>query len=341
MGASAVSSLVSVDQQPVLGNEVKRAMGIFERILRSVGYAFAGLLALLFIGVAVMPLPADLGFWTQEIRYRVTLEIDTPEGVKTGSSVIGVQRSDPPGVVNLGLVLRYFIAGGRLYPARFHGDAPFVDLGGGKNVIMLIGQGFDWHSAPFEFLGIWRRAHGDANGPGDPRYVQMIDDIWAGRILPTEKGEIAEPSERSLWMKSVGMLESAPVLITFKDIGDSASATVLYTLDPSSKVPDASDPKKKFEEVFGPGYAYKRATVEFLPSIAQVTTGIENRFPWWNAPIAWLVKNQSGYYVDRRAPESRFWVHRNLSTKDGFRRGSYGDRRYYRYDGNSDYGDRN
>ena len=71
-------------------------MSIFERILRSAGYAFAGLFALLFIGVAVVPLLADLGFWTQEIRYRVTLEIDTPEGVKTGSSVIGVQRSDPP-----------------------------------------------------------------------------------------------------------------------------------------------------------------------------------------------------------------------------------------------------
>ena len=318
-------------------------MSIFERILRSAGYAFAGLFALLFIGVAVVPLLADLGFWTQEIRYRVTLEIDTPEGVKTGSSVIGVQRSDPPGVVGLGLVLRYFIAGGRLYPARFHGDAPFVDLGGGKNVIMLIGEGFDWHSAPFEFLGIWRRAHGDANGPGDPRYLEMIDDIWAGRILPTEKGEIAETPERSLSMKSAGMLESAPVLITFKDIGDSTSAAILYTLDPGSKVPDASDPKKKFEEVFGPGYAYKRATVEFLPSTTPVTTGIENKFPWWNAPIAWLVKNQSGYYEDRRAPESRFWVHRNLSTKDGFSRGSYGDRRYwpYRYDGNSDYGDRN
>ena len=314
-------------------------MSIFEPILRAAGYAFAGLFALLFIGVAVVPLLADLGLWTEEIRYRVTLEIDTPEGVKTGSSVIGVQRSDPPGVVNLGLVLRYFIAGGRLYPERFHGDAPFVDLGGGKNVIMLIGEGFDWHSAPFKFLGIWRRAHGDANGPGDPRYLEMIDDIWAGRILPTEKGEIAEAPENGRW--GLGYLET-PVLITFKDIGDSTSAAVLYTLDPNSKVPDASDPKKKFEEVFGPGYAYKRATVEFLPSTTPVTTGIENKFPWWNAPIAWLVKNQSGYYVDRRAPESQFWVHRNLSTKDGFSRGSYGDRRYwpYRYDGNSDYGDR-
>ncbi|MBP6768803.1 MAG: hypothetical protein KA171_13570 [Reyranella sp.] len=31
-------------------------MSIFERILRSAGYAFAGLFALLFIGVAVVPL---------------------------------------------------------------------------------------------------------------------------------------------------------------------------------------------------------------------------------------------------------------------------------------------
>lgn len=309
-------------------------------IFRTVGYAFAGLLGLLIV---VLPLSVDFGFWTEEIRYRVTLEIDTPEGVKTGSSVIGVKRSNPPGLVGLGLALRH-LGGGRHYPERYHGDAPFVDLGGGRNVIMLIGEGFDWHAAPFRFLGIWKRAHGDASGPGDPHYLQMIDDIWAGRILPAEKGEIAETPESRKW--GLGYLET-PVLITFKDIGDSTSAALLYTLDPGSKVPDVSDPRKKFEEVFGAGYAYKRATVEFVPPGTPVTTGIENRFPWWKAPISWLANNQagyySGYYVDKRAPESRFWVHRNLSTKDGFSRGVDGDRRYwpFRYDGISDYGDSN
>jgi hypothetical protein len=311
-------------------------------ILRFVGYGFAGLFALLFFLVFVMPLPADLGFWTQEIRYRVTLEIDTPEGVKTGSSVIGVRRSDPPDVVGLGLGLRYLIAGGTLYPARYYGDAPFVDLGGGKNVIMLVGKGFDWHSAPFEFLGIRRRATGDMFGPGDPRYVELMDDIWAGRVLPPEKGEIAEPPEIREKNKGLGLdlPEDGPFLITFKDIGDSATAAVLYTLNPGRYFTGLNDRRRAFEDVFGPGYAYKRATVEFVPANTPVTTGIENRFPWWNKPIAWLVKNQAGVTMDRRAPESGFWDYRNLSTKDGFRRGSRGDRRYHRYDGNSDYGDR-
>ncbi len=158
-------------------------------ILRIMAYAFAGVLALLLIA----PLPVDFGFWAQEIRYRVTLEIDTPDGVKSGSSVIGVRRSNPPDVVELGLALRHLVIGGPLYPARYYGDAPFVDLGGGRNAIMLLGKGFDWHSAPFEFLGIRRRATGDMFGPGDPNYSALMDDIWAGRTLPPEKAEIATP----------------------------------------------------------------------------------------------------------------------------------------------------
>ncbi len=62
----------------------------------------------------------------------MTLEIDTPDGVKSGSSVIGVRRSNPPDVVELGLALRHLVIGGPLYPARYYGDAPFVDLGGGR-----------------------------------------------------------------------------------------------------------------------------------------------------------------------------------------------------------------
>ena len=155
-------------------------------VLRTLVYAVAGVFALLFI----MALPADLGFWTQEIRYRVTLEIDTPDGVKSGSSVIGVRRSNPPDVVGVSLGLRYLITGGPLYPARYYGDAPFVDLGGGRHAIMLLGKGFDWHSAPFEFLGIRRLAEGDMFGRGDPHHFQMMEDIWAGQSLPPETGEI-------------------------------------------------------------------------------------------------------------------------------------------------------
>jgi hypothetical protein len=314
-------------------------MSIVGSLLRAIGYTFAGLFAMLFILVAIVPIPADLGFWAQEIRYRVTLEIDTPEGVKTGSSVIGVQRSNAPDVVGLGLGLRWLIANGTLYPDRYYGDAPFVDLGGGRLAIMLVGKGFDWHSAPFEFLGIRRREAGDMFGPGDPKYAGSMDDIWAGRVLPTEKGEIADPPEIREKYKALGveLREDAPFVITFRDIGDSTTASVLYTLDPRPRFAALKDRRRGFEDVLGPGYAYRRATVEFVPPDTPVTTGIENRFPWWNKPITWFVKNQWGVTVDGRAPELQFWEYSNLSTKDGFRKGSKGDRRYQRYDGNLDY----
>jgi hypothetical protein len=308
-------------------------------VLKALAYAFAGLLALLLI----VPLPADFGFWVQEIRYRVTLEVDTPDGVKSGSSVIGVRRSDPPDVVGLGLGLRYLLTGGPLYPNRYYGDAPFVDLGGGRHAIMLLGKGFDWHSAPFEFLGIRRLAEGDMFGRGDPHYLHVMNEIWAGRILPPGKAEIATSAEFIEKSKALGIetLRDGPFVITFRDIKDTGTAAVLYTLDSSRSFAGLSDPRKAFEDVLGPGYAYKRATVEFVPPDTPVTTGIENRFPWWGSPVPWLTRNQGGTYADRRAPGSDFWDYQNLSTKDGFRRGSYGDRRYRRYDGNADYEDAN
>ncbi len=308
-------------------------------ILRIMAYAFAGVLALLLIA----PLPVDFGFWAQEIRYRVTLEIDTPDGVKSGSSVIGVRRSNPPDVVELGLALRHLVIGGPLYPARYYGDAPFVDLGGGRNAIMLLGKGFDWHSAPFEFLGIRRRATGDMFGPGDPNYSELMDDIWAGRTLPPEKAEIATPAEIREKYKASGLkgLEEAPFVITFRDIKDPRTATVLHSLDPDRSLAGSSDPTKAFEAVFGPGYAYKRSTVEFVPRDTPVTTGIERRFPWWGSPVPWLVRKQGGAYADTRTPGSDFWDLKNLRTRDGFRKGSSGDRRYGRYDGNADYDDAN
>ncbi len=231
-------------------------------ISRLVACAIAGLLALLFIA----PLPLAFGLWAEEIRYRVTVEIDTPDGMKSGSSVIGVRRSNPPGPVELGLGLRHLLVGGSLYPSRYYGDAPFVDLGGGRNAIMLVGKGFDWHTAPFEFLGIRRRATGDMFGPGHPDYLQLMDDIWAGRALPTEKAEIATPAEIREKYKALGLqgLDDAPFVITFRNIRDPETAAVLYTLDPSPSFAGLSDPRKAFEEAFGPGYAYRRATIEFV-----------------------------------------------------------------------------
>ncbi|EPR43815.1 hypothetical protein dsx2_0039 [Desulfovibrio sp. X2] len=65
-------------------------------------------------------------------RYRITLEVDTPDGVRTGSSVIQVS-------------LRKKASGGQLslefLRADVRGEAVYVDLGKGKNLLALLAFG--------------------------------------------------------------------------------------------------------------------------------------------------------------------------------------------------------
>src|SRR3982074_763476 len=56
-------------------------------------------------------------------KYRLTVEVETPQGVKSASGVMAVHHD------------RRYSPGG---PAATRGDAVFVDLGGGKNLVALL-----------------------------------------------------------------------------------------------------------------------------------------------------------------------------------------------------------
>jgi hypothetical protein len=72
----------------------------------------------------------NLAYPTYSHRYRLTIEVETPEGLKTGSSVIEPYFVAQPMILtsNIGVL-------------GLRGDAVFVDLGGGKNVVALLGLG--------------------------------------------------------------------------------------------------------------------------------------------------------------------------------------------------------
>jgi hypothetical protein len=63
--------------------------------------------------------------------FRLTLEVDTPDGVKAGASVIRVTTSEHASWVP--------VAGGVEHSVQ--GEAVFVDLGHGRNVIATLGFG--------------------------------------------------------------------------------------------------------------------------------------------------------------------------------------------------------
>jgi hypothetical protein len=162
---------------------------------------------------------AVLGAWllweatypTTSHRYRLTLEVETPAGLATGSSVIEVtQKRQLP--IGGAPALLYFV----------RGEAVFVDLGGGRHVIAILGHG--------------------PNG-ADDRIAGLAHSAF-GRL---HKGLRLEDMGKLTGTAPVpgGLL---PTLVTFGDLNDPKSARVVRP--------------EEFEQVFGEGVRLRRAFVE-------------------------------------------------------------------------------
>lgn len=87
------------------------------------------------LGIFVaLPVALVFGFFklnypTCTFRYKLTAEVMTPDGLKTGSSVIEVSYSSVHPLPNPG----------RWRADKVTGEAVYVDLGGGKNLFVLLG----------------------------------------------------------------------------------------------------------------------------------------------------------------------------------------------------------
>mgnify|MGYP001407138958 CR=1 FL=1 len=156
------------------------------------------------------------------LRFRLTVEVQTPEGVKSGSSVIDMQVQDDTKV-------SYYPMEARLFRRSLSGEAMFVDLGSGRHVIGLL----DFSDEIVE------RVYGLQPAEQYARYRAM-------------KGVREIPARTDLSMPLL-----RPTIVTFKDLADPASAVVIFA--DSSYTRFAVD---RFAEAFGPGYALKRVTIE-------------------------------------------------------------------------------
>jgi hypothetical protein len=117
-------------------------------------------------------------------KYRLTVEVETPEGIKAASGVMAVHPD------------RSYSRGGR---TRTKGDAVLVDLGGGKNLVALlahIDQTLDLDGMNYVALRAFRAAG---------RNVSFNDMSRLTGAVPVTGALI-------------------PVLVTFKDLGDPGTA---------------------------------------------------------------------------------------------------------------------
>jgi hypothetical protein len=173
-------------------------------------------------------------------KYRLTVEVETPEGVKSASGVMAVHPD------------RSYSRGGR---TQAKGDAVFVDLGGGKNLVALLAHidgTIDLDGINYVAL----RAYGAAGG----KRVTFNDMNRLTGIVPVKDALI-------------------PILVTFTDPKNPGSARLV--------APD------NVEAALGKGFRLHEITAEVVPNGVwpldfggplgePVTRGIEARLPWLN-----------------------------------------------------------
>lgn len=175
-----------------------------------------------------------------DYRYRLTVEVETPEGLKAGSSVIEVQQT---------LVRAGSSPAHQALERRVRGEAVAVDLPGGKTMFALLrsDNDIDWASRVFVLLAPKRKQ----------TFEDSLDDVLE------VKGEQALPR---MWpaVSTIPERSAYPMLVTFNDLAKPESVTAV---DPDD-----------LAATFGDGVKLKRITVELTDD--PVTTGIEERLGW-------------------------------------------------------------
>ena len=178
---------------------------------------------------------------TSTWRYRVTVEIETPEGVKAGSAVHQLSNSPP-----------WFYWPESVNPPSFKGEAVVIDLGERGKVFALL-HFQSWMNGLYQAFPIER---GQSSKAGIEIYNKMLK--------PGLKGE---------WTTF------QPWMVTFTDLDDPMSVKRVYdqkqdfdSLKLKFVVED------HFEEVFGEGVKLKGIHVEITDD--PVTKDILKILPW-------------------------------------------------------------
>lgn len=160
----------------------------------------------LWIWLAVFAASALIGWWlthdpTPAYRYRLTVEVETPEGLRSGSSVIEVETSEssfPHSTVN----------------HRLRGEAVAVDLPGGRTLFALLRSenDIDWASSVMFMLA--PEASRTAPDSFQARFDKMLE-IKGPIAVPRMWPPVAHLPERSAY----------PMLVTFGDLSDPSTSS--------------------------------------------------------------------------------------------------------------------
>jgi hypothetical protein len=239
---------------------------------------FALIAAVLIAGYVVWGLVYPMGTW----RYRLTIEVDTPEGVKSGSSVIEVRAARQP----------------KLTPETttdigISGEAVVVDLGEGKYLFCLLTSP-DLMSSPAQFvfdMYPFRHSNGKPGGQTTPEGIAYYSSLYSK----------LEGAKRDV------LIDALPMLVQFSDINDPETVEIVNP--------------RELAKILGDGFRFKSAKVKMVDSGIwpltmfditgePVTRKIKNILPWLsNYPEPVLLTHARRDGSDRRPEVSLIHGH--------------------------------
>lgn len=180
-------------------------------------------------------------------KYRLTVEIETPGGVRSASGVLSVRPNRSYGGTGSGSSV-----------PQTQGDAIFVDLGDGRNLVVLLTYGEDGSS--FE----------------DPSFLPT-------RLLGAKDRRTSFRDVKSFaGAPSMSVPEALrPVLVSFADRGDPKSARRVNANDLEASLGKGYRLRGLSVDVIASGFW----PVDFGGSLGEpVTRAIEAKLPWLTTP---------------------------------------------------------
>lgn len=206
---------------------------------------------------------APTGTW----RYRLTVEVETPEGIKTGSAVREVK----------------VVHGIPLTPesrpsTRVKGEAVMVDLGERGKVFALLDHAFEIVHRSFPLPG--SGVGGIGTTPEAIRYYASL------------KSGVAEVAT-----------EWRPRMVTFADMQDPTSVQLVYQTDWCEERNEKGGISRygcvkadNFAAIFGGGVRLKHVTIEMTED--EVTTGVDKFLPSYTNQTEYMKWFKTKQYGD-------------------------------------------
>lgn len=176
-------------------------------------------------------------------RYKLTISVETPEGMKTGSNVVELD----------------YYRNSTGAPHRTYGQALVLDLGASGTLVVMLTQGqreawrlrTDWEEDDPSGI-IFKKCGRDMRKVFDPiDMVRSIADCKAAYPLDPIFPGNSDPSEQ-------------PDILLLKNAKDPASARVVDPYHP--------------EAVLGPGVLVRSMTVQLTDEL--LTHGVDDHLPW-------------------------------------------------------------